>query len=83
MAAFFLLEELLSSDGSVCQWVDSINHEVGLGVIFKLHSITVAIGSDSFNDNFSSWDLILDVPLQYAGKKKKSVFRANFQNTDE
>lgn len=66
LLAKFLLVELLSRYSSICQWVDSINHEVRLGVVLLLHSITIAMGSDGFHDNLCSRYLVLDVPFQNA-----------------
>lgn len=72
--AKFLLVELLPGYSSVCQRVDGINHEVGLGVIFLLHSFTMAVGPNGFHYNLGSWYLFLDVALQNAGTEKSTDY---------
>lgn len=74
-----LLVELLSGDGSVCQRVDGINHEVRLGVVVLLQSITVAMGADGFHDNLCSRYLLLDVAFQNAGHTKWQFFFFSFR----
>lgn len=66
LLAKFSLVELLSRYSSICQRVDSIDHEVRLGVVFLFHSITMAMGPDGFHDNLCSWYLLLDVAFQNA-----------------
>lgn len=70
LLAKFLLVELLTRYSSVCQRVDSINHEVRLGVVFLLHSITIAMGTNGFNDNLCTRYLLLDVAFQNTEDEK-------------
>lgn len=66
-----VLVQLLSRNSSICQRVDGINHEVRLGVVILLQSITMAMGSDCFHDNLCSWYLLLDVAFQNTDSKKR------------
>lgn len=69
----FLLVELLTRYSSICQWVNGINHEVWLSVVFQLQFYTMAMGPDCFHDNLCSWYLLLDVMLQNAVDEKSWI----------
>ena len=74
LLAKFLLVELLSGHGSVCQRVDGVDHEVRLGVVLLLHPVTVAMGPDGFHDNLCPRYLVLDVAFQNAEDSKHRDF---------